>query len=524
VPDWSTTIFWYLLTVLDPIGNILLLFLAVVAFALRKYAPFDTAIRWTAAHPGAVAAGVFPMLCAGSLYAFHGHPLSMDEYSALFQAEIFAAGRLSGTFPTELLGRLNPPWFQNMFLSASPITGAVSATAWPGFSLILAPFVWLGAPWAANPAIGALSVLAIHRLVHEVSGSREAAGWAVLFTLASPAFVVNCITFYSMPAHLLMNVLYALLLLKPSATRALAAGLVGSLALTLHNPLPHLLFAVPFIAWLAGRRGSLGALAVLAATYAAVGGALGLGWKLYLSGMTAAAAAASPAASSGPAPGGFALLLNYLSVFVLPSAATIAQRIAGLAKLWSWAACGLVVLAAWGFWQARDRTPARLLAAAMALTFLGYFAVPFDQGHGWGYRYMHSAWFALPLFAAMAVSASATPGGAELRGMAAWGILLCLLFANGLRLAQVEGFATRQTGQVPPLARAATPERSEVIFINPRGGFYIFDLIQNDPFLRSPRIVLTMRPAERLDGFMAARFPGYVRAASGQWGEHWVKP
>jgi hypothetical protein len=41
-----------------------------------------------------------------------------------------------------------------------------------------------------------------------------------------------------MAAHLLMNVLYALLL-KPSAARALAAGLVGSLAFTLHNPLPH---------------------------------------------------------------------------------------------------------------------------------------------------------------------------------------------------------------------------------------------------------------------------------------------
>lgn len=518
VPQWTSAIFWYLLKALDPIANILLLFVTVAAYVLRKQQPWTRPIEWVGAHPGAVAAGLFPLLCLASLYAYHSHPLSMDEYSALFQAEVFAAGKLSGALPPDLLDRLIPAGFQNIFLSTSHASGSVAATYWPGFSMLLAPFAWLGVPWAANPAIGALSVLAIHRLARETTGSRDAAGWAVLFTLASPAFIVNCASFYAMPAHLLLNVLYALLLLKPTVARALAAGLVGSLALTLHNPLPHLLFAAPFIAWLSMRRGSLGAAAVLAATYAAVGGAIGLGWKLYLGGL--AEPAAGPTGAAAPAPGAFALLFDYLSIFVLPSMATLSQRIAGLTKLWTWAACGLVILAAWGYWLARDCTPVRLLAAAVALTFVAYFLVPFDQGHGWGYRYLHSVWFVLPILAAVA-AAEDNPSAAELRGMAAWGVFLSLLLANALRLVQVEGFIGRQLAQVPPLARTAAAR--EVIFVDPRNGFYSVDLIQNDPFLRASRIVMVKRTAESVDAMMAARFPGYARAASGPWGEQWTR-
>lgn len=518
VPGWSSAIFWYLLKVLDPIANILLLFVTVAAYALRRHQPWSKPIEWVGAHPGAIATGLFPLLCLASLYAYHSHPLSMDEYSALFQAEVFAAGKLSGTLPPDLLDRLIPAGFQNIFLSTSHSSGNVAATYWPGFSMLLAPFAWLGVPWAANPAIGALSVLAIHRLAREVTGSRDAAGWAVLFTLASPAFIVNCASFYSMPAHLLLNVLYALLLLKVTVVRALAAGLVGSLALTLHNPLPHILFAAPFIAWLAARRGSLSALVVLGATYAAAGGTIGFGWKLFLGGFAVTAASTNSAPTQ--APGAFALLFDSLSIFVLPSTATLSQRIAGLTKLWTWAASGLVVLAAWGYWLARERTPVRLLAAAVALTFLGYVAVPFDQGHGWGNRYMHSAWFVLPIFAAVA-AAEDNPSAAELRGMAAWGIILSLLLANALRLVQVEGFIGRHLAQVPPLTRTAAAH--EVIFVDTRNGFYSVDLIQNDPFLRAPRIVMVKRTAESVDAMMAARFPGHARSAAGPWGEQWTR-
>ena len=53
--------------------------------------------------------------------------------------------------------------------------------------------------------------------------------------------------YYSMQAHLTANLLFVWLLLKPTPYRAFGAGVVGSLALVLHNPFPHMLFAAPWI-------------------------------------------------------------------------------------------------------------------------------------------------------------------------------------------------------------------------------------------------------------------------------------
>ena len=65
----------------------------------------------------------------------------------------------------------------------------------------------------------------------DITEDRRAAGWAVLFTFASGAFVANGLSYYSMQAHLCANLLFAALLIRPSGYRPLGAGLVGSVAL-----------------------------------------------------------------------------------------------------------------------------------------------------------------------------------------------------------------------------------------------------------------------------------------------------
>ena len=129
----------------------------------------------------------------------------------------------------------------------------VASVYWPGWALILAPFAAAGVSWLANPLLGGLAVLLVHRLVLQLTASNSAAGLAALLTVASPAFTVNAFSLYSMNAHLVCNTAFTILLLRPTPLRALAAGLIGSLALVLHNPVPHLLFAVPWICWLAVR-------------------------------------------------------------------------------------------------------------------------------------------------------------------------------------------------------------------------------------------------------------------------------
>jgi hypothetical protein len=521
-PDRFSPIFWFLLKTYDTHGNVVVLAVAACAFALRRQPLAAAALGPLAERPWAVAAAAFPLFCLGAVWIYHDYPLSMDEYSALFQAQVFAAGRLSGAFPPELVERLIPAVFQGYFFGVSPATGAVSSTYWPGFALLMAPFAWLGAPWAANPALGALTIPVLHRLARELTeGSRDAAGWAVALTLASPVFVLASISYYSLAAHMFFNMLYALLLLRPSVPRALAAGAVGSLALSLHNPVPHLLFSLAFLVWVALRPGRAANLAALLLGYLPLGALLGVGWHSHLAGLASAAGGTVPLHSVAPlvVDTVFAQLAAFLK---LPSPATVHARIAGLSKVWTWGAAGLMVLAAYGYKVAREAPGVRVLGAALLVTFFGYFLVPFDQGHGWGYRYVHPAWFVLPLLAGLFLGRNPGEEGRELRAMAAWAVFLSFAFAVGLRLVQVETFIDRHRAQVPPLLQPVEPGRREIVFVDTRAGFYTRDMVQNDPLLRAPRIVMVRESRESAAQLMAKRYPEFTRTAQGDWGEQWT--
>lgn len=515
-------IFGYLLYTGDAVGNWVLLILACCAYLLRRRSgAILEAIRIAGSRPWLVAAILFPLLCLGTLRVYHDQPLSMDEYAAVFQAKAFAAGRLSGAFPPDLLDGLIPVRFQNLFLTVSRTTGEVASTYWPGFALLLAPFVWLNATWAANPAIGALAVPAVHRLTREVTGSSEAAAWATVFAAASPVFVVDSISYYSMQAHLLCNTVFALLLLRPTVPRAAAAGLVGSVALTLHQPVPHLLFLLPFACWLAMQPGSRATLAALAIGYLPFGLLLGLGWQFHLGELVRTGAAA--VVSVVPAPSLAETSLDRISGnLTLPNASTLRARVAGLTKVWTWGAAGLLVLAAYGYAAGRRNPAIKLLGAALLATFFGYFFFPMDQGHGWGYRYFHSAWVALPVLAATGLLAGRGDSGDELRGMAAWLVVLSLVFANALRLAEVEAISARHLAQVPPLVKAASRDARQIVFVRVGVGFYVRDLVQNDPFLGATRIIMVYEGAERTADLMSRRFPEYVKEITSDWGELWT--
>ena len=142
----------------------------------------------------------------------------------------------------------------------------------------MAPFTLVGMPWACNPVLSALTLLVVHRLALYMFEDTEAAGLALLLTVASPVFFGIGISYYSMPAHLLANSLYALLLVRPTPAKAFAAGIVGSIALSLHNPVPHMLFAVPWLIWIATRQGGVRLLAALCAGYLPLCLLLGVGW------------------------------------------------------------------------------------------------------------------------------------------------------------------------------------------------------------------------------------------------------
>ncbi len=506
-------IFFYLFTVGDYAGLECLLVILLAAALVPSRFPTQGVLAWLGNNPGWVAAASALVISGGAWQVYRHAPLSMDEYSAFFQSEVFAAGHLAGQFPPPLLDWLIPRGFQNYFLRVVHDTGRVASTYWPSFALLLAPFTWLGVPWVCNPLISAATVLSVHRLAWRIFGDIESAGLAVLLTVASPVFFAEGISYYSMPAHLLANTLYALLLIAPTPRKAFAAGLVGSVALTLHNPVPHLLFALPWIVFVLRRPGGWRTAIALAAGYLPLSLLLGLGWFLLT----------TPSGQE---------VARLTTPFAWPTSAGLLARGVGIAKLWAWAVPGVLLLAVIGAWKWRRDNACLLLASSALLTLLGYTFVPFDQGHGWGYRYFHSAWMALPILAVAATrrppadlargnSGECPPAGLFEENAARTFIVVCallsLLGATALRAFQIHDFIVRHQSQVP----AYSGIEHRVVILDTRTTFYGRDLVQNDPWLRENTITLITHGPQADADMMRANFPRMREVYADRFGSVW---
>ena len=501
-----TSIYYTLFARLDYWGAIALLLILIASVFIPTRWPTASLLQWIGDHPLSMAVGTALVLSAGSLFVYQNHPLAMDEYTQFLQSQVFAAGHVTGHFPVPLLNWLIPEGFQDRFLVHSWQTGAVVSGYCPSFALLLTPFTFLGIPWACNPVISGLTVLVIHRLALRMFEARAAAGLAVLLTIASPVVFANGISYYSMPAHLLANSLFALLLTSPAPRRALLAGLVGSVALTLHNPVPHLLFALPWLVWVATRPRGILLLGCMAVGYAPLCLLLGLGWFWLTTSLRTAGVQASAVASSAVVQAD-----RIAHVFALPDDTLLLARLIGLAKIWVWAVPGLVLLAAAGVRASWDNVFCRLMLCSALTTLAGFLFVPVDQGHGWGFRYFHSAWVVLPLLAVPAIRDDYT------RTFTVGCAVLTLTFGVGVRAWQMHDFIADNLSQVP--AYAGTEPR--VILIDPTLSYYGADLVQNDPWLRGGVVRMITRGSKNDEAMMREYFPRMHRVYADLHGAVW---
>ena len=158
---------------------------------------------------GWLALFVFGVACALGHWVLDPIPHVSDEVAYLFQARVFASGRLSVPapplpefFPSEWLIIHDGRWF-----GIFP----------PGWPLLLSLGVRLGVPSLVNPTLGALGLIAIHRLAELLIGEAKALVVALLCAL-SPFFLFQCASFLSHPASLLFTTLSALYLLRGAAS------------------------------------------------------------------------------------------------------------------------------------------------------------------------------------------------------------------------------------------------------------------------------------------------------------------
>jgi hypothetical protein len=496
-------IFLYLLTAYDSRTAWLALAICLLAALWNRPAPISRLVEFFGQHPSPIALASVALIALGTIVLYHDYPLSMDEYAAVFQSKIFASGHLFAVLPHDLVDWLVVRGFNGSFLIASRETGRAIEQYWPGFALLLTPFEFLKAPWLCNASLAGLAMVLIHWITQEITGDRRAAGWALLFTVASGAFVADALSYYSMHAHLTANLAFVALLLKPTGYRAFGAGLVGSLALILHNPVPHTLFAVPWIVAMAMDRDRRQYLLPLMLGYLP-GVAIGLGWVMFRSGLASAAHGAS--AVSGVATG----------VFAWPDSTMLNIRAAALAKMWLWAVPCVFVFALLGRFRHRDNRHVRLLMQSAVLTFIGYLFVRFDQGHGWGYRYFHSAWGAIPILAGCAMTGRS---GAQQRLVSFAGAvaILNMIVVMPFQLHEIDEVISQHLAQLPPPKRPG----NNVYFIHPRGGFYVADMVQIDPLLRNRDLLLASRGADQDTQLIRRNWPSAVKIASGRAADQW---
>ena len=513
-------IFDYLFRTQDLPAAAVCAFIAVAAAAPALARPALALVDAMGRNPGATALATFAVLAAAQLFIAHDYPLAGDEHLIVMQSKAFAAGRLSAQFPPELVSWVVPWMYVDRWMYASPVNGMVVPAYWPGYALMLAPFSLAGIGWACNPLLASGSVLLVGRLAARLTGTAQAGGWAMLLALASPAFTGMALSYFSMSAHLFLNLAFALLLLERSPRRLFLAGLVGSWALILSNPVPHLLFAAPWIVWLGHREGRR-ALLTLAAGYVPLGLAA-LGWWLHVRQVQGHVWFAPYPADADALHrlGNFLFFwqVQFNRVFVEPDAATFAKRLAEQVKLWLWTVPGLPALAALGFALTWREVGLRLLGLSFACTVGGFLAVWFDQGYGWGVRYVHPALGALPVLGAAAlVALREGPAREALRRYAAAAALLSLLLATPLRLGQIHSFIEEHLSRRPPFATDAR----QVVFVRLNYEYYTQDFVQNDPFLRAPVVFMLSRGRANDEALLRRHFPGARFSHEAPFGHVW---
>ena len=443
------------------------------------------------------------LFAVGAIAIYQNFPLSMDEYAAVFQSKIFASGHLSARLPPNYVDWLVVRGFNGEFLVASRETGMVVEKYWPGFALLLAAFEFLHMPWLLNALLGGASLYLVYWITEQLTQDKRTAGWAILFAIASGGFVANAISYYSMQAHLTANLLFAALLLQPTRHRALGAGLVGALALILHNPVPHILFAIPWlIAAIMDRRQWRVLLPLLLGYLPGI--ALGLGWVAFRADIAERAQYLS----------GFSGIAN--GVFRWPTEVMLNMRLASLVKMCIWTVPCLFLFAAVGFVRCGADIRVRLLATSAFLTFAGYFFVAFDQGHGWGNRYFHSAWGVIPILAACAMTGT-SGANRRLVSFAGTVAILGLLVIVPFQLHQIGGFISQHRAQLGPPRRPG----NNVYFVHPRVGFYVADIVQIDPFLRDRDLVLVSRGSKLDLKMILTNWPDAVQIGSGLSYDQW---
>lgn len=250
-PRLAFNVFYALFARHEPAGLLIVaLFSLLAALALsRRQNQTDTRngdvdlARWLCP---AAAIFAFAIAAIGTQIVFHDYLLTADEYLADFQAQIFLRGKIQAEIPRQFHDavRVLKPTFVEYF----PPTHSWNATYLPIYAAMRAVFQGVDLPWLLNPFLAGVTVVALYGTARNLwPGKQMNAVAAAALLVASSQFLLMAMTAYAMPAHLALNTVWLWLYSRPDLRRFYLAPIVGVLAIGLHQPIVHALFAAPFL-------------------------------------------------------------------------------------------------------------------------------------------------------------------------------------------------------------------------------------------------------------------------------------
>ncbi len=465
----------------DLLGFVTATAIIVVAAALTQPMPRPWIAAILALNPPrirswhlAVIATILTIL--GTRFIYHGYAFSMDEWMTQMQAEIFRNGHLSGIVPEEW--RAYGGAMYHSFAAYDPLTGRVASDYRPGMAALYALFDLAGSGVYTAAILNGLAILLTAAVALKLwPGRRDIALLAAFLVFSSQQALATAMTSYAMSAHLCFNLLWLYLFLRNDWWGHIGAVLVAAATTALHQIHVHLFFAAPFF-FILLRPFRPGLLVFYGIGYAA-SLLLVYSWdwwsiNQHLTGTETAARN---------------LLERVIRIIRIPSLNEALTIAANLVRFVAWQNLILLpLIAACGPALVKDKW-LRLLAAATIMSLLPYIFLMPDQGHGWGYRYLHGLIGPVALIGAYGgtrlLAAAKDSRSIVFLGMVAIASIFVML---PLRAWQIHG-------EVTPFARAtafAKAQQADVVIVDSERIFIGGDIVRNSAIAPSRPIQMRL--------------------------------
>ncbi len=420
---------------------------------------------------GPAVAGIAILTCAlgyaGHYWLLHGYALTRDEQMALFDAQIFAGGRL--TWPLPPMWRHDAPALNTMFIAQIGNPAGWVSGYLPGNAMLRALVGKIADPALTGAALSGIGVamtwLCARRLWPE---DREPVAVACLLVALSGQVQITGMTAYAMPAHLAFNMVWLWLFLRGRLSTDIAALAVGFIATGLHQPVFHPLFVAPWLAMLLWQR-DWRRLAIYSLPYLA----FGLFWLAWPQWQLAAVAGPASAIAAGEGD-----LWARISALLGVDANRLALMGANLVRFATWQPVVLLPLALLGCHVARRDARAAALAGGLVLTGLAMVVLMALQGHGFGYRYFHGLIGSLALLAAF--------GWRTLGDSLPWArtvLLRSLVLGTILMVPLQWWFGSSFYGAYAVIDQRIASSKADFVLIGEQDAPYSADLVLNRPDL-----------------------------------------